>query len=571
VAYQYLLDWHRDWYVQKLVPLLQKGLKTTSPEIRRLLPGNQNDKGRKGRKREPELPIYQGRGGEWRLTTTERKRVLLNNIYGVDIDTQAVEVTKLSLLLKVLEGENEETIEKQLKLFQERALPDLGNNIKCGNSLIGWDILDPVQPLLNEALEKINPFDWKKEFPVVFSRGGFSVLIGNPPYGAERLNIETEYLSKRFGEDAKSMDSFEVFLAKSTQLLNDVGYLSMIIPSSWLTGDTYVASRRLLTTIMFPLIAYAMPFDIFKDAYIDTAVVVFTKARAKECLIHYFPKKEKLTAIPEGVGTEVPISNIRNDQQRRLSILLSNKLASLMTKMKAMRPTFGDWFDIQRGVQPYSRKKHTETDISKKFLHSTYIITDEYMPELQGSDLSRYWTNPERSSFIRYCNKIASIRPLRMFQGERIVLRRLLTRKFRIQANVVIENMITTDNVLNIVPRIPEADPHYAIGLLNSKLISWFYVNTSMVAQKDDFPQVHISALKALPIPIHDDTTHNRMVSLVEHMISLKKQFYVTRIPQEKTAFQRQIDATDERIDALVYELYGLTEEEIKIVEEASP
>ena len=78
----------------------------------------------------------------WRLTTAERKRILLNNIYGVDIDSQAVEVTKLSLLLKVLEGENEETINQQLKMFHERALPDLGSNIKCGNSLIGPDFFE---------------------------------------------------------------------------------------------------------------------------------------------------------------------------------------------------------------------------------------------------------------------------------------------------------------------------------------------------------------------------------------------------------------------------------------------
>ena len=106
-AYQYLLDWHRDWYVQHLLPLL-KGSKPSSPEIRRLLPAA--EPGRRGRKREAELPIYQARDGEWRLSTAERKRILLNNIYGVDIDRQAVEVTKLLLLLKVLEGENEKTI-----------------------------------------------------------------------------------------------------------------------------------------------------------------------------------------------------------------------------------------------------------------------------------------------------------------------------------------------------------------------------------------------------------------------------------------------------------------------------
>ena len=96
----------------------------------------------------------------------------------MDIDRQAVEVTKLSLLLKVLEGENDETISKQLKLFQERALPDLSNNIKCGNSLIGWDILDDNPSLTQEEINQINPFDWKKEFPEIFQRGGFSVVVG---------------------------------------------------------------------------------------------------------------------------------------------------------------------------------------------------------------------------------------------------------------------------------------------------------------------------------------------------------------------------------------------------------
>ncbi len=182
MAYQYLLDWHRDWYVQHLLPLMESGLKPSSVEIRRLLPAAQEQAGRRGRKMETELPVYQARDGEWRLSTAERKRILLNNIYGVDIDRQAVEVTKLSLLLKVLEGENDESISKQLTLFQERALPDLGNNIKCGNSLIGWDILEDNPGLGQEEIERINPFDWEREFPEIFERGGFDVVIGNPPY-----------------------------------------------------------------------------------------------------------------------------------------------------------------------------------------------------------------------------------------------------------------------------------------------------------------------------------------------------------------------------------------------------
>ena len=88
------------------------------------------------------------------------------------------EVTKLSLLLKVLEGENEENINKQLKLFAERALPSLHNNIKCGNSLIGWDITS--QEISVEEIKRINPFDWSVEFADIMKNGGFDVVIGNP-------------------------------------------------------------------------------------------------------------------------------------------------------------------------------------------------------------------------------------------------------------------------------------------------------------------------------------------------------------------------------------------------------
>ena len=108
-----------------------------------------------------------GSGVGWHLTTAERKRILVDHIYGVDIDPQAVEVTKLSLLLKVLEGENEQTIGKQLSLFQERALPDLGRNIQCGNSLIGPDFYQGKQASFLDMEEqyRINAFDWAKGIP----------------------------------------------------------------------------------------------------------------------------------------------------------------------------------------------------------------------------------------------------------------------------------------------------------------------------------------------------------------------------------------------------------------------
>ena len=281
VAYQYLMDWHREWYIQNLVPLLQSGLKPSSPEIRRLLPGVET--GKKGRKKEIELPVYQGRGGEWRLTTAERKRILLNNIYGVDIDRQAVEVTKLSLLLKVLEGENDETISKQLKLFQERALPDLSNNIKCGNSLIGWDILKDNPGLTQEEIDRINPFDWEKMFPGVFLRGGFSVVIGNPPYVRQETlgDLLKLYFQKNYKVYQGAADLYAYFVERGVSLLQEGGIFSYIVANKWMRANYGQLLRAWLKEQCIEEIIDFGDLQVFQGATTYPCIIRITKSAPK--------------------------------------------------------------------------------------------------------------------------------------------------------------------------------------------------------------------------------------------------------------------------------------------------
>ncbi|MHB9098532.1 MAG: Eco57I restriction-modification methylase domain-containing protein, partial [Syntrophales bacterium] len=250
-AYQHLLDWYRDRYVE------------AGPEKRA-----------KGKK----PVLYQIAGGEWRLTTAERKRILLNSIYGVDIDPQAVEVTKLSLLLKVLEGESGETLMNQLKLFHERALPDLSGNIRCGNSLIGPDFYEGTFPdfLSEEDRYRINVFDWKTEFPEVFAAatgrkppsseksggrggttaerelGGFDAVIGNPPYiriqtMKEWAPLEVEFYKTAFAAAGKgNYDIYTVFVEKGLGLLNKKGRLGFILPHKFFNAQYGEPLRDLL-------------------------------------------------------------------------------------------------------------------------------------------------------------------------------------------------------------------------------------------------------------------------------------------------------------------------------------
>jgi type I restriction-modification system DNA methylase subunit len=223
-AYQYLLNYHRDWY--------------------------QKDDPRK----HPQ-EIYQGYGGQWYLTTREKKRILLNNIYGVDIDPQAVEVTKLSLLLKVLEGENQDSLERQIKLFKERALPDLGSNIKCGNSLIGPEFSQGKQMNLLDSDEayRINAFDWEKEFPEIMKRGGFDAVIGNPPYiriqtMKEWAPLEVEIYKKQYASASKgNYDIYVVFVERGLSLLNKSGRLGFILPHKFFNAQYGESIRTLLS------------------------------------------------------------------------------------------------------------------------------------------------------------------------------------------------------------------------------------------------------------------------------------------------------------------------------------
>jgi len=197
--------------------------------------------------------IYQGRGGQWFLATAEKKRILLNNIYGVDIDPQAVEVTKLSLLLKVLENESSDTLPRNPRSRNLRALPDIDGNIKCGNSLIGWDIYagKEVDAFSDAERWQINAFEWCQEFPAVFKAGGFDIVIGNPPYlfvtevpAAMRRYYKDNYkaLSYRF-------DLYGAFVERAALcLLRKYGHFGFIIPHTLLGNDSFRILRSLLAT-----------------------------------------------------------------------------------------------------------------------------------------------------------------------------------------------------------------------------------------------------------------------------------------------------------------------------------
>jgi len=571
-AYQYLLDWHRDWYEK-----------------------HEREKWTKGRNPR----VYQASGREWKLTISERKRILLNNIYGVDIDSQAVEVTKLSLLLKVLEGANQQTIERMLKLFHERALPDLGSNIKCGNSLIGPDFYEGKQTSLfdEEEMYRINAFDWGKEFPeIITSRnvgtegakeeedlsaaGGFDAVIGNPPYVFGRDwralkigdNIK-DYFRNTYKASPYQLDMYSIFIEKASMLCRFDGRIGQIVPNAWLTNTFSWKTRSFVISHAIDL-AFGVPLqNVFPQQTVDTIVYTMLKAENDGSLFQLREIGPVKTIELFTYETEKYI-----DGRRPISTVADNKSSDLVERIKLRYPGLETVAEITRGVHCYRKGGYgrtaygtgpqTQQDIDERPYHSK-IGGKGYRTFVFGRDLGRF-CSLQYTEYVRYGPWLAEPRDPKFFKGERVYSRKILSD--RLMATLEITDSIADQQVYITRPVAEKINARYLLGILSSRFIS-FFIRSYFDEATKAFPQIKVTQLKSIPIPPikfsnHEDKYHHdSLVALVERMLELHKMLAAAKTEHEKTLLQRQIETTDQQIDRLVYELYGLTEEEIKIVE----
>ena len=572
-AYQFLLDRHRDWYIENLVPVFIDKKSVTDPAVLALLPET-TPRGRK-KLAQVELPIYKaGTSGDatrtrsdWRLTTAEKKRILLNNIFGVDIDQQAVEVTKLSLLLKVLEEENEENIEKQMKLFAERALPSLHENIKCGNSLIGTDILTPE--MSPDEVRRINPFDWDREFADVMKAGGFDAVIGNPPYVILGKDLfpenEVDYL-KKYPVAQYKIDLYHLFTQRGIDLLRKGGKLGYIIPNQWLTEKFTSQMRKYI--LDKTQIQQIVVFDhyVFADAKVFTALIFLQRCEGK---ITSSIIVKKPGTVYESYDIEQQESFIIDQkswlerENYQFETRLTGGTGSFIEKLLKQNPSLITVARASLGCQAYNKTKHSEEQIRNRIFHSKEKSGPEYLQELAGNDVQRYIINRTRGEWIKYGPWLHDYRTMEWLTGPRILIREIPGKgAYKIQACYVEETYCNYKTILNVNPSdATKFSMKYLTGILNSKLLSFIYpyVSNKLVAQT--FPRMSVGDLKKLPVrsinfsdPV-DKARHDRMVALVTQMLDLNKRLQDAKLDHDNTLLQRQVEATDASIDKLVYEL----------------
>lgn len=549
--------------------------------------------------------------GVWQLSIEQKQTILTNNIYGVDIDAQAVEVTQLSLYLKMLENENVVTVAKHLhkkgRLFgSDRILPDLSSNIKCGNSLIGSDILHG-QLFADDELKKLNPFDYETEFPNIFKKtkrtkaqivkpdlgvdeeqtlqepltiystienGGFDAIVGNPPYGAEFLEFSKQYLINKFQAQSYQLDSYLIFLETALKhLLKPTGLLGYIIPNPWLTNLKQGSIRKMLLSNFTINQIVHFKYPVFPKVTVDTEIVVIEKSKSKEHTISVYVVSSK-----NGMDEQLELIHKQEDwvklSEKPINIFLSETEKKIAKKIGEGKDTLDVFLDINVGIKPYQvgkgTPKQTKLTVQNRTFDSDSRIDKNYRRYLRGKDINRYEITPIKERYIKYGIWLAEPRQSANFDSlEKLFMRQtgdsliacLDTSKF-----LCLNNM----HVL-VAKSTNKYSLQFLLGVINSKVLNWYY-QTLNPEKGETLAEVKRNHVAQLPVPKinletkSDKKLHDHLVSLVDQMLEGKKKLNEAKTDRDKEFYTRKCESLDRQIDDAVFELYGLTEEEKEVV-----
>jgi hypothetical protein len=469
----------------------------------------------------------------------------------------------------MLEGENRQTLAAERDLFGSdiALLPPLEDNIKCGNSLIASDF-----SLVPEDLVRVKAFDWDVQFAAIMKDGGFDAVIGNPPYGAEVGEDGASYLRARFVCARREVDTYALFIERGIHLTKAGGMLAMIVPTGWYSGARYPDLRRHVGTWSDPCVFVNLPYDIFADAWVDTTIFATRRRpraaswpRSEPCQVELktFGKRDRIGSIGEfarGLSRADFAAWFATGDDTYLTYA-DQQATDLLRRIEQASVCFSEYADIQRGVTPFR--------LSDRPTHSTS------RPAFAGT-VRRYSLDKGERRYVRFDETLMEPKPERYFRGSRLLIRELISRQFRIQAALASEDFITNKSMQSALPLPDGPGLEFLLGCLNSRLLSWVFLQRSNIGQRDDFPKIVLKETRLLPFPnvrrqgTTDRARHDRMVTLVDKMLALVPKLRAAKSEQERQTLQNAVTATDRQIDALVYELYGLTPEEIALVERES-
>jgi type I restriction-modification system DNA methylase subunit len=518
--------------------------------------------------------------------------ILENNLFGVDLNEESVEIAKLSLWLRTAQP--------------NRKLNDLNGNIKCGNSLI-----DDVTIAGDKA------FNWQESFPKVFEKGGFDVIIGNPPYGVNFNEIEKKYLSG-FDSLVPDFEIYIYFISLYKRILKKNSVLSYIFPNTFLSTLFGIKYRE---AIFSNLDVYQI-IDLSNDnTFVDASVrtCIFSFRNNSEEYSTELLKIENKEFKTIGNYTK---GNILLQIENILSLFSQNDEEKLLIQKLQNNKTLKEFHEVSQGLIPYDKYRgHDEFTIKNRIWHSEFKKDESYKKELKGGDVNRYNIQWNGNLWISYGKWLAAPRNPLFFTKERILIREIISKN--LFCSYTNEEFYNTPSCVNIIDTKEIINLKATLSILNSKLIGWYCNKVSPKANKGLFPKILVNDIKNIPLSEISNDNQYELIERVDQMLSLNKElqeqsqkfqrtiqrkFELDELPKKlqdwyllsyaefikelgkkkvklslsqeaewedyfmqesKKALELKatIDSTDKAIDKMVYELYGLTDEEIEIVE----
>lgn len=492
--------------------------------------------------------------------TKEQKREMERLINEIKTNFRS-EISQNDPKVKRLRSLNGElfTLTNQGRLFELSEKEKAGWNAKVAKLTAETQKLEAeIEEIKTNKIYE-NAFEWRFEFPEILDDNGdfvgFDVVIGNPPYvnskGGKFENSFKSYALENFRTSKYQIDTYILFIEKAISLMNKNGYMTYITPNAWLNNLFLTEVRKYFIENMNLMEICNMPNSVFEEAVVDTIILSGNKSK------HVIDTKIKNYSVN---GFELVNQYRQTDfllnENNSINIFLNKKAQVLLRKIEDNANRLQSFTSIARGVGVYHKRVgHTKELISQDPYQSKEKIDHTFVPYLRGKNIKPYAIDWKNDSFISYGKWLAEPRELKYFEGNRILLRQIPGDK--LIAAFINTKFITDQSVFIARFENNEISPTGVLGIINSKLLAFYFRNK--YSEFDDlFPKVKLQHFKDFPIKTSPEHIFKSIALLVLD-IQLKK--------ANEPNFD--IAKLENQIDQLVYQLYGLTEEEIRIIEGA--
>lgn len=435
--------------------------------------------------------------------------------------------------------------------LKSKELKELFDNLKK------FDELSAIEnELLSFQTKKERPyFLWHLYFADVLDKGGFDIVIGNPPY-VDIKGLDNDFvkvLFKNYNTTLNRINLYSIFIEKGKSLMNINGVLSYIIPNSLLVNDSYIKTRQLIIDNLVQVIK--LPDSIFEKAIVETIIILLSQKTSNKYIDTVYFKNDEITNLVNIDFNKYLRKEWKDDLQTKFNIFRNTEESKILSLIETNSTPLSQLTQFSLGITPYDKAKgHSQNDIKEKVFHSDEKLSEEYVPLVSGKNIKKYHIDNKITEYLKYGVWLGAPRNEKFFKEPKIVVRQILngTDLSIIAGYSELEIYFTQIAFSIISAENSEINLKYILAILNSKTISFYHKYKYLDTEKIVFPKILIANCKKFPIVIDYNCTA-LLPKLVDFVIYTKKEEtkLIDNIDNEHIA-----NFFEELIDAVVFEIY---------------